>query len=237
MLKCCICHKQITGYYYNDWQGNKWCAEHSNTTKCFSCGSVLTNPSQYIQVEPNRLVCKNCIANEVTPDNFNWVKQQVINRLIKVGFQDIQCDWINFKVVSKKEMDMLCQNAAGLHTACSILNQTVFVLSHTNKIEFAAILAHELLHSWQMQNNLNEYANYNTDDISKKVCEGFAQMGSFLIYSTIEHEYAKWRLEQMFRYTDEVYGIPFIKIHERFKQIGWYGIIKEARQQKLARLL
>ena len=67
-------------------------------------------------------------------------------------FQDIQPDWITFRMVTKKEMSSaLSENAAGMHTGVSIMDQLIWVLDHSNKIAIAATLAHEILHSWQMK--------------------------------------------------------------------------------------
>lgn len=233
MDRCFYCNNILLGQYYHDWLGNKGCASHSDMLTCASCGRFLKPGVAYSQIEPERSICKICIANEVTESNFAWIKEQVIRRLCKVGFQDIQCDWVNFRIISQKQMEEECPNAVGYQTGINILNQIVSVLSHTNKIDFAAVLAHELLHSWQMQNNLTEYKEYSQNETSKKICEGFAQLGKYLIYDTIDHPYAKYRKEQMFFSNDEVYGVPFKRLFERFKQIGWYGIIREARQSKL----
>ena len=135
----------------------------------------------------------------------------------------------------------LYEIAAGLHSGWSEVcvrgrynfEQTIYVMSHLNKIQFAQILAHEYLHAWQLQNNIWEYNEYENNHKAKCICEGFAQMGSYLVLSTIEHPLAKELLEQLFRDDDEVYGKSFQNIFKRFKEIGWFGIIREARLKQL----
>lgn len=233
MDKCFYCNNLIEGEYYVDWKGNAICHKHNEILLCDSCGCFIKS-TNCEEVESGRYICNDCLQNEVTRDNFGWIKKQVMLRLYNVGFQDIQCDWVNFRIISQKQMKEDAGEAAtGYHTGINIIDETICVLSHINKISIAETLAHELLHAWQMQNNLTEYNEYGVDDNSKKVCEGFAQMGSWLILDTIDHPYAKWRKDMMFKSEDEVYGIPFQKIYDRYKVIGWLGIIREARQHKL----
>lgn len=235
MDECFYCNSLMIGpSYYVDWKGNMACASHANIQRCNSCSCFLKSGMMYKEVESGRYICKDCLNNEVNEENFEWIKRQVMLRLYNVGFQDIQCDWVNFCIISKQQMsEDIGPGYAGYHTGISILNQTICVLSHTNKIDFSSYLAHELLHSWQMQNILKDYQDYSVNETSMKICEGFAQMGAWLIYDTIEHPYAKWSKEMMFKSENEVYGIPFQKIYARFKEVGWFGIIREARQHKL----
>lgn len=234
---CDFCHKTITESYYQDWKEHHICASHvekRDVVRCDSCGAYLVGANDGREVEEGRHICNVCLHNEVDQSNFEWVCTQVLRRLYNAGFQDIQPDWIRFKIITRKVMSLtMSEKAAGFHRGISIMNQEICVLTHTNKIDLAATLAHEILHSWQMKNQLADYRNYSSSETAKRICEGFAQMGSWLILDTIDHPYARWRRDKMFNNEDEVYGIPFRKIFERYKQIGWHGIIREARCNKL----
>lgn len=241
--KCIYCGKSPSGYYYQDWRGTVVCQEHKDCIiQCDSCyGFYERAGSDVYQVEKGRFVCKTCIDNEVTLSNLGWTKKQVLSRLSKVGFDDIRDDILNIKIISKEEMNKMNEIATGLHYGWSDIcvrgrynfEQTIFVMSHLNKIHFAKILAHEYLHAWQLQNNIWEYNEYENNHKAKCICEGFAQMGSYLILSTIEHPLAKQLLESMFRDDEEVYGKSFQKIFKRYEEVGWFGIIREARLKQL----
>ncbi|MCM1317533.1 MAG: hypothetical protein NC241_05080 [Bacteroides sp.] len=234
---CDYCHSHIKGYYYEDWAGHHICSGHVDSgevPRCDSCGQYITSRDKCREVERGRHICLACLANEVTDENFEWVLNQVMRRLYNAGFQDIQPDWITFRMVTKKEMsNALSENAAGMHTGVSIMDQLIWVLDHSNRIAIAATLAHEILHSWQMKNQLAHYRDYSKSEYAMRICEGFAQMGSWLILDTIDHPFARWRRDRMFDNDDEAYGVAFKIIFERYKQIGWHGIIREARLNKL----
>ena len=148
---CDYCHSHIKGYYYEDWAGHHICSGHvdsGDVPRCDSCGQYITSRDKCREVERGRHICLACLANEVTDENFEWVLNQVMRRLYNAGFQDIQPDWITFRMVTKKEMSSaLSENAAGMHTGVSIMDQLIWVLDHSNKIAIAATLAHEILHS------------------------------------------------------------------------------------------
>lgn len=188
-MTCDFCQHSIKGYYYADWAGHHICAGHVDSGevhRCDSCGQYITAADKCREVERGRHICLTCLANEVTEDNFDWVLNQVMRRLYKAGFQDIQPDWITFRIVTKKEMSSaLGENAAGLHTGVGIMDQMIWVLNHSNKIAIAATLAHEILHSWQMKNQLAYYRDYSKSETAMRICEGFAQMGSWLMLSLI----------------------------------------------------
>lgn len=236
MKKCCYCNSYIVYQgYYEDWTGNCICESHGPGTRCASCQRIIGPNVDTKEVELGRYICNLCIENRVTYKDLDWVLKQVLAILHRNGFQDIQCDWVTFKIISKREMDSIFRDAAGVHSASIIYDQIIYVLDYTTKIEFASTLAHELIHAWQMENNIEAYNNYCWgNEVSKKIIEGFAQMGSFLVLNTIKHPFAKSRLNDMFRSDDEVYGIPFQKIHKHFMELGgdlnaWFGIIREAR--------
>lgn len=234
MDKCYHCHQALWHSYYQDWMGHKVCATHNDTLTCSGCLRFLGPKSEYKEVEPGRVVCKYCLDNEITYENIHAILKWVHYHLCRVGFDDIQTDWIEFKIIDWKEMESLgFSTATGLHYGPGLLNQTIYVLSHMQKFIFASTLAHELLHAWQQDNNLDEFHHYGEEPHNTALCEGFAQMGSFLVYDIIEHPLARYMLEQMFYRTDPFYGIAFRKIHARYKQVGWSGIIREMRQHKL----
>lgn len=241
--RCIYCGKSPSYYYYQDWRGNIVCKEHkSEIIECDSYfGFYDKTDIDVYQVEKDRFVCKTCIDNEVTEDNLDWVKKQVLNMLSKVGFDDIRDDILTIKILSKDLLHQIIANADGVHSGWSDICargrynfvQTIYMMSHLNQIHFAEVLAHEYLHAWQLQNNIWELNEYEMNYKAKCICEGFAQMGSYLVLSTIDHPLAKRLLEMIFQSEDEVYGISFQKIFKRLEKIGWFGIIREARLKQL----
>jgi hypothetical protein len=191
----------------------------------------------------------------VTPEILDQCLDWVLERLYEIGFQDIQRDWVRFEIVESFDSN---ENTLGLHfdNGSVVSNrgrygfdQTIQVVHYLNQIELCQVLAHELLHAWQIQNNLVEYCDYHEDIISQKVCEGFAQMGSYHIYDYIKRHaqnknkrlanYANHNINNMLVSPDPIYGIPFQIIYEHFQKLRepkWYSLIKEARTSKLKEL-
>jgi hypothetical protein len=186
------------------------------------------------------------VTPEILDNCLNWV----LERLYEIGFQDIQRDWVKFEIVESLD------DAIGLHfDEGSVVsnrgrygfNQTIQVVGYLNQIELCQVLAHELLHAWQIQNNLVEYSDYHQDLLSQKICEGLAQMGSYHIYNYIKshtHEkrlldYVNYKINYMLRSTDSIYGVPFQTIYNHFiklREPKWHSLIKEARTSKLKKL-
>lgn len=74
--------------------------------------------------------------------------------------------------------------------------------------------------------------------------EGFAQMGSYLVYSDVlrnrpNNRMVNWKLNQLIKSKDEICGIPFNQIITQFNNYNgsyrqkWYHIIRCAREGKL----
>jgi len=177
------------------------------------------------------------IACGFTPQyEIKQIKKSVLNHLAKVGFADIQPDWVSVSFISKEQMMAECEGASGYHTSIDIFNETIKVDEDQHMSDIYATLAHEYLHAWQMQNKLPEFIRYHENDVFKNLCEGFAQLGSYLIYKSFSENgdwYSKQRLLQMFMDNRPEYGIAFQKLYKRLDLIGWAAIIKEARQHKL----
>lgn len=178
--------------------------------------------------------------------------RDVIRLLNSVGFDDIIYDNFNYKIVSRQEMANLAniKNALGLHIidtctkserGISNIKETIYIIDHIAEIAFRATLAHEILHSWQTRNYLRE--RFLFDEDPKKRCEGFAQMGSYLVYKDLlnhrKSKYVETKLKLELEWDDPYYGKAFKSIYQQFQAYPgtdlekWYYIIKSARQNKL----
>jgi len=211
------------------------------------CDSCWTPYNLYkVEEETNRYICKTCLEHEVTEHNMQPILKRVLVYLAAFGFDDIQMDSIAIHIISKSEMQQRYGSAAGLHCGYSTIcnekgradfHQDIYILDHYNEIRFAGTLAHELIHAWQLEQNITDFNMYNEDDTYRKKCEGFANIGAYIVYKQIYNEtksdIAKLYIEQMKVETDEAYGVAFRKIWERCKKVGRHQIIKEARMNKI----
>lgn len=64
----------------------------------------------------------------------------------------------------------------------------IFILKSLPKTFFAGFLAHEYMHVWQYQHNINPPID---------ICEGFCNLGSMAMYQKINTKFSTFLLEQM----------------------------------------
>lgn len=265
---CVYCGKPVYNtYYYKDWAENKVCVEHYDLIgRCSGCFRFVVGEGKI--VEQNRCVCNSCLENEVNDVNIKVHIDYVYDLLYERGFIDIQRDHITIELVSKKKMDELFHEgeALGLHSGYSDVwnekgrkdfKQNIYVLNHLHFINFEAILAHELIHGWQLQQNIEDLNGYGSDDKKKARAEGFAQLGCYIVYSerykeakakcalansdkekndaTLRRNLCVYQMRSRKNDPSPYYGEAFRKILKRVKQkgLGWEQIIREARLDQL----
>ena len=219
--------------------------------QCESCGKIVF-PKNGMFFEENRFICNKCLETEVNERNIKDVVCDVIHLLNSVGFEDIIYDNFECKLVTKTKMRQLYPYGyvVGLHTIDTYsvsergikdLKETIYVLNHLTEIIFREVIAHEILHSWQTRNYLNE--RFANDEESQKRVEGFAQMGSFLVFKDLlnhrRSKYVEEKIKSILECDDPYYGKAFKSIFQQFQSYPgnelqkWHYIIKCARKNKL----
>lgn len=85
------------------------------------------------------------------------------------------------------------------------------------------VLAHEILHVWAAQLNLN------LGDYEEAVCN----LGTTLIYNLHKKDRLARLLNDQMK-TDEhpLYGIKYMELKNRLKKVGWRKLIREAKQYR-----
>lgn len=253
-MRCQTCGQEIHTSYYIDWLGRCACASHGYPKRCECCQGIVPR-DKLVEVSPGRYICKACINNRVTEKELPLVLRHVLTILYKVGFQDIQRDWVKFRIMSKPEIETISGGASGLHFENNLsqksfrgrfdFDQSVIVLDNLNKVEFASVLGHELIHAWQCMNDLRDYFDYAINPNARIACEGFAQLGSFAVYNWFiknaqgspSAKLAEYLLDLKLQDADPAYGVAFKKILEHRNKVGWLQIIKLARQNKIRELV
>lgn len=252
---CIICGGR-PGLYFEDFKGNKVCVHHSSIPHCGGCGAYITDLSTSKWIEKDEYICINCQHNHICEHNLKQFIRQTLDILYSVGFQDIQRDWVIVKLISRQEMnaEVSSMTALGFHTEISPsqlsirgrsdFNQKVCILNYLSPIEFMQVFAHEILHAWQLQNNLKDYNEYSSNELAKYACEGFAQLGSYIIYDYFDspkfnseiRTFVQYKKKLMLNNSDEVYGIPFRKIlgsQLESDKTRWLKLIKAARLSQI----
>ena len=94
----------------------------------------------------------------------------------------------------------------------------IYILSNLHEEIFNAVLAHELLHVYLFQNQI---------DLKSDIREGFCNLGSSLIYENYSSKLSDYRLKNMNENSDPDYGIGFRKMKSMLDKIGWKRLLKK----------
>lgn len=203
-MKCLVCNSTITGQYYQDYWGNKVCHSHIDNhevTFCASCGSFVRTGDN---TGDGRSLCESCMASVIySAEQIEKLKKYVLRRFmdIEVKFNDKFLDSVKIDIVSpqrmaeirKQPVDIQNKGLTQTHSRNTLggklfgvkdkFKHHIYILSYLPKIEFAATLAHEILHIWQIENGIQ---------LPSLKCEGLCNMGSYIIYENMSVQKASY---------------------------------------------
>lgn len=244
-MKCIVCNNTIIGRYYQDYWGNKVCQSHidnNEVTFCASCGSfVCSNES----TGDGRSLCKSCMASVISKaEQVDKLKKYVLRKFMDIGvfFNDKFLDSVNIDIVSPQKMAEIrkqpvnFQNKGLTQTySCNTLGgkflgfkdkfkHHIYMLSYLPKIEFAATLAHEILHIWQIENGIQ---------LPSLKCEGLCNIGSYIIYENMSAQKALYYKKNLMENPDPIYGDGFRFIYRMYEQYGLEELFEMAKNYKL----
>jgi hypothetical protein len=234
-LKCNICNEIIDGKYFIDDWGNKSHLEHKGIKPeyCDCCSRILseTTSKKFIKYPDNRKICGICQETEIIEIHQTIpLKLDVIEQLNNVGFKYIPA-FIKISLDNKININKLLgssitNNTHGytktIHKSIHSKEHSICMLYGLPKLLFKGVLAHELLHVW-----LNEK---NIDMIHEKT-EGFCNLGAELIYQNDNSDFAKILLKKLESDTDLAYGEGYRQMSKRLKEIGWQNLINEVSKK------
>lgn len=95
-----------------------------------------------------------------------------------------------------------------LFSRCS---HSIYLFDHLPKIQFAGVLAHEMLHAWQNEKGIS---------LPPPATEGFCNVGSYVVYEAIGTELARYFIRCLEGDPNPVYGDGFRKVIEVYRQSG-----------------
>jgi len=232
--RCCLCKQALSGRVLQDAWGNAAHAGHG-VSFCGSCDRILSNASSAggYQYSDGRNICGHCKKSAVQDGvSANRSRRRILELLEKAGFAGIPK---NIEIVLTHQAQ-LSRHSRQRNTAGLTLTQFHFsqnkrvglkhqigVLSGLPKIQFEAVLAHELLHVWQHEQGIK---------LSPMHAEGLCELGAFLVYSSDKSELAQHRIRRMLESLDPVYGNGFRLFHKKLEKMGWKKLLKEVLENK-----
>jgi len=231
---CCLCDLPLSGRIVLGSWGQRAHSSHS-IHFCNSCDRILSPKGSggAYRYSDGRNICGFCKKLAVTEGvAANRSRRRVQEMLEQKGFLGIPK---NIKVVLSHAQGLSAhsrkRNTAGLtlshyhfsdYKRVGITHQ-IGILSGLPKIEFEAVLAHELLHVWQHENGVK---------FSPVYCEGLCELGGYLVYSEEKTDLARHFLEKMFQSKDPTYGNGFRIMQKKLEKSGWSALIAEILRNK-----
>lgn len=213
---CYICQKHINGQYYVDWAGHCICASHIQTVvRCASCGQFCDHHAKDIGI--GMKICSHCQKYRVERNDAETIIQFVKNIYQNSPIGNItrwKLMMVDAETLFKQTQD---RNTRGLAQAVGT-DYTIFIYRELSRVAFAQVLAHEMLHVFQYTNNIKP---------PKAICEGFCNLGSYVILSAINNKEAKAAIDSLKNNPDSVYGDGFRLMLSSYKNGGWLAAIKK----------
>ncbi len=244
-MKCLVCNSSIIGQYYQDYWGNKVCHTHvdnNEVTFCASCGSFVCICDS---TGDGRSLCNSCLSSVISnTEQVAKLKKYVLRKFMDLGvdFYDKFLESVKIDIVSPQKMAKIRQQPVnlqnkGITLTCShnILGAKllgvkdkfkhhIYILSYLPKIEFAATLAHEILHIWQIENGIQ---------LPLLKCEGLCNIGSYIIYENMSAQKASYYKKNLLESPDPIYGDGFRLIYSEYERCGLEELFEMAKKHKL----
>lgn len=216
--RCYICGKPIVGSYYKDWANHMVCSHHGASVKqCVSCGQFCNTSA--IDIGLGGKFCSYCQKHIMTKEDCSHVID-FINRIYSIHLIGEIHNW-HLKVIDATALQQRTGSlyTRGLAERCGN-NYTVYVYRQLSKVQFANVLAHELLHIWQYNMNINTIP---------LLCEGFCNLGSYVVLSKINNKEAKASIYNMLTSNDPIYGEGLRVCKQLFLEGGWSNVINKIK--------
>ena len=232
--KCDVCLNPIENEYVKDVWGNIYHNYHrSSMPLCESCNRLisknLTDGGYSIK---NRSICNIC-RNQVINDKEDVQKifYGLRKELLDLGMSNIPKNIPVILIDSKEELYRISNIPAsdGLQGYTKYNYQTIgrkkinenftiYILSNLHRLNFRAVLAHEILHVYLFNNDIS---------LKKSLIEGFCNLGSKFVYNSApESKISELKLESMFINNHPEYGRGFRIMDAELERKGWAVLLK-----------
>ena len=237
-MECYICKKQISGGYYSDDFDRKICRAHLNNDAviCSSCGGIAKKEHP---LPDGRYLCDSCNGMAIKAgDNIEQIRTNVVNSLNRVGFGDLRMEDITVEIVSAQKISEISKTplntnnkgfvSSTVTTGASgnrIFKHSIYMLTHQNRIELSAALAHEMLHAWQIQNGVA---------MSQKKTEGFCNLGAALMWNNQSCTLSKIYWKNLYQSPDPIYGDGLREMYALHQKLGWKELIANVKNKKIS---
>lgn len=213
---CSICGAPIIGAYLIDAYGNKVCYHHKDQFHyCLSCGRICD--SEAFKQSKSVYICSDCFENIPSDEECSRIVQHIRSRYIDLPIGIIPAFTLIRVPIQKWQKDSKSVGVAVRDES----GYSIRVVDCLSKTAFAEVMAHELLHLWLFDHGLSP---------SKRITEGFCNLGSFEILRGIQTEKAKAKIDSILSNPDSIYGDGFRLVKKEFDSSGWTGVIERVKR-------
>ena len=235
--KCSLCLKILTKEYLVDAWGNPFHKSHeAEGIYCSSCSRIISEGVTQggYKLDDGRFLCSLCQSNIVqSPSQIDASKKKVLTLLEKIGIDGIKED-IPISLANRFTLQKLADEIASSHlkgfTKFSYIKSPfgnlaseykIYILDRLPIIEFEAVLAHEYLHVWLYENNI---------ELPLTQQEGFCNLASAYIYQQNGSQFSTIHLDSMDIDSDPNYGDGYRKMKLQLEKNGWKSLLQTVQQ-------
>ena len=232
--KCVVCLEPIEGHFLSDLWENSSHSEHDGIepSLCSSCGRIISQMSSKggHVLGDLRITCSICSKSSVTKtEQVKQLAGKVKKTLAPVGLtipNNIPIHLVDKNQLAKIAAEMHTDGTKGFTSSKTTsrgekiisIKHKIYILHSLPKIEFMGVLAHEYLHAW-----LNE----KQIELSPAETEGFCNLGVMLLNSSTLNPLAQILTLNMEKNPDPVYGDGYRKMKKLLDKLGWKSLIEK----------
>lgn len=227
VAKCDICGEPLTGKYYTDFWGNAFHKRHAQELhECSSCGRLICESltGGGFTLDDGRYICSRCNETSVEDEWMVTSSLDYVKRLLAYHGIDGLPSEIPISLVGKGTLRTVSRgysdatqgftdhNARTRNGEIISRSSHIYILSDLPLIMFRAVLAHELMHIYLFEHDL---------DLRPDIREGFCNLGSEIVYQADNSRFSKFRLSSMMSDQDPNYGLGYRKMSKLLNERGW----------------
>lgn len=218
-MNCAVCYSPLTGIYQIDSFGQK---AHSFHDTCSSCKGFIINKSHLLS--DGRKICYYCWSNSVNErSSARKAKDLTFDLFSRIGIS-LPKSKITIFVADKLFAASEWKNSAGflgkLFTKTTNGNNdyTIYILSGLHQVVFMSVFAHELMHVYQHENDI---------ELSDIENEGLCELVCYFVLDASRTKIGKAIMKRMEESEDPIYGDGFRLMYNRLEKVGnWKAFIK-----------
>lgn len=221
--RCDICGKPLESSYITDYWGNHFHPRHSDEYPvCIACGRLVCTDDR-VMLDEYCWLCHVCAAQIVSsPEHARRLVEEVRDELASIGIpvtnMRIRIELVqNTILAAGREPELHSYRLAHVSwkegkAASGDETATIKVLHGLPEDLMRGVIAHELMHVWQHENNVS--------GITPELLEGSANWASSLIFSRMKSKRGRFFLNGLNKSKNPVYGDGYREVFRYAEENG-----------------